>query len=99
LADAHNFEIMTYDAANRAEQLDIAETAISKALTIAPERALAHYVHAGVLLARQAPERALRACELALGFDRDLAVAHAYIGQIKILWGGPRRRRRTTRCD
>jgi tetratricopeptide (TPR) repeat protein len=57
------------------------------ALTIASERALAHHVRAGVLLARQAPEQALRACEFALGFDRNLAVAHTFIGQIKISLG------------
>ena len=49
LAFYHGNDIRTFASTNRDEQLRIAETAITRALMLAPGNALAHFVHANVL--------------------------------------------------
>jgi TolB-like protein/class 3 adenylate cyclase/tetratricopeptide (TPR) repeat protein len=87
LAFCHSDDLRTFASTNRDEQLRIAETAITKALTLAPGNALAHFVHANVLHVSGASERSLRELEFAIALDRNLAWAHANAGFIKVLLG------------
>ncbi len=87
LAFYHGNDLRTFASTNRDEQLRIAETAITKALTLAPGNALAHFVHANVLHVSGATERSLRELEFAITLDRNLAWAHADAGFMKVLLG------------
>ena len=87
LAFYHVNDLRTFASTNRDEQLHIAETAITKALTLAPGNALAHFVHANVLHVSGATERSLRELEFAITLDRNLAWAHADAGFMKVLLG------------
>ena len=87
LAFYHVNDLRTFASTNRDEQLRIAETAITKALTLAPGNALAHFVHANVLHVSGATERSLREFEFAITLDRNLAWAHADAGFMKVLLG------------
>ena len=73
LASHHSFDIRTFASTNREKQLRIADNAITKALTLVPDSALAHFVHANVLHVSGATERSLRELELAISLDRNLA--------------------------
>jgi TolB-like protein/class 3 adenylate cyclase/tetratricopeptide (TPR) repeat protein len=83
----HGNDIRTFASTNRDEQLRIAESAITKALALAPGNALAHFVHANILHVSGATERSLRELELAIMLDRNLAWAHADAGFLKVLLG------------
>ncbi|WP_247306137.1 MULTISPECIES: adenylate/guanylate cyclase domain-containing protein [unclassified Bradyrhizobium] len=87
LAFYHGNELRTFASTNREEQLRIAHTAITQALTLAPGNALAHFVHANVLHVSGATERSLRELEFAIALDRNLAWAHADAGFMKVLLG------------
>ena len=87
LAFYHGNDLRTFASTNRAEQLRIAETAITEALTLAPGNALAHFVHANILHVSGATERSLRELEFAITLDRNLAWAHADAGFMKVLLG------------
>ena len=87
LASYHVNDVRTFASTNRDEQLRIAETAITKALTLAPGNALAHSVRANVLHVSGAAERSLRELEFAITLDRNLAWAHAEAGFIKVMLG------------
>jgi TolB-like protein/tetratricopeptide (TPR) repeat protein len=87
LASHHSFDIRTFASTNREKQLRIADNAITKALTLVPDSALAHFVHANVLHVSGATERSLRELELAISLDRNLASAHADAGFMKVLLG------------
>jgi TolB-like protein/class 3 adenylate cyclase/Flp pilus assembly protein TadD len=87
LAFYHVNDLRTFASTNRDEQLRIAETAITEALTLAPDNALAHFVHANVLHISGVAERSLRELEFAITLDRNLAWAHADAGFMKVLLG------------
>jgi TolB-like protein/Flp pilus assembly protein TadD len=87
LAFYHGNDLRTFASTNRDQQLRIAQTAITEALTLAPGNALAHFVHANVLHVSGATERALRELEFAITLDRNLAWAHADAGFMKVLLG------------
>lgn len=87
LAFYHGNELRTFASTNRDEQLRIARTAVTQALTLAPSNALAHFVHANVLHVSGTTERALRELEFAIALDRNLAWAHADAGFMKVLLG------------
>ena len=87
LASHHSFDIRTFASTKREKQLRIADNAITKALTLVPDSALAHFVHANVLHVSGATERSLRELELAISLDRNLASAHADAGFMKVLLG------------
>jgi TolB-like protein/Tfp pilus assembly protein PilF len=87
LANAHMWEVNIYASGDRAGQIGAAEAAAAKALALAPGNAEAHVACGRVLLARRAPERALREFQLAIGLDGNLAVAHAYLGHIELFLG------------
>jgi TolB-like protein/tetratricopeptide (TPR) repeat protein len=87
LASYHVNNVRTFASTNRDEELRIAETATTKALTLAPGNALAHFVRANVLHVSGATERSLRELEFAVTLDRNLAWAHADAGFMKVLLG------------
>jgi tetratricopeptide (TPR) repeat protein len=87
LVETHMWEVNSYMSNARAEQLGLAEVAISKALELTPNSARTHFCRASVLIALRAPERALREIELAFSLDRDLSYLHVSCGRIKILLG------------
>ncbi len=87
LASYHVNNVRTFAATNRDEELRIAATATTKALTLAPGNALAHFVRANVLHVSGATERSLRELEFAITLDRNLAWAHADAGFMKVLLG------------
>ena len=87
LAESHVFEVRTFASTARVEQLRAAETAIDKALALAPNNANAHFVRAMLLHLMRAPERALEESELAIALDRNLPWAHANAGFMKLMIG------------
>ncbi|HEX2656594.1 MAG TPA: adenylate/guanylate cyclase domain-containing protein, partial [Xanthobacteraceae bacterium] len=87
LATYHSDEIRIFASTNRGEQLRIAETAITKALSVAPRNASAHLVYGNVLHVSGATERSLREFEYAIALDHNLAWAHAQAGFAKVLLG------------
>jgi TolB-like protein len=87
LADAHVWELNMYLSDDRGRQARIAECAASKAVNLAPNSAQARCTLGTVLWAKGLPDRALREFELAISIDRNLAVAHAYMGLMKFYLG------------
>jgi TolB-like protein/Flp pilus assembly protein TadD len=87
LADAHMWEVNMYMSEDRAGQTRIAEAAALQALSLLPGSANVRCSHGTVLWARGLPDRALREFELAIAIDRNLAVAHAYAGLMKMYLG------------
>jgi TolB-like protein/class 3 adenylate cyclase len=72
---------------DRAERLAAAEASATKALSLAPNHALAHMVLGNVQIFTNRPLQGIAHCERALGLNRNLAMAHAYIGNAKICVG------------
>ena len=72
---------------DRAASLAAAETTLTKALSIAPQHALAHMLLGVVQIATKRPAQGIAECERALALDRNLASAHAWIGNAKYLMG------------
>jgi tetratricopeptide (TPR) repeat protein len=64
-----------------------AETTITKALSLAPNYALAHVVLGCVLIFKKRVARGIAECEQALALDRNLAEAHALISMAKHFLG------------
>ena len=64
-----------------------AEAAVIKALTLAPEHALAHAVFGFIQILMNRAAQGIAECERALGLDRNLALAHGWIGLAKIYIG------------
>jgi TolB-like protein/class 3 adenylate cyclase len=87
LSITHSSEVINLTSDKPAEQIRLADAAISKALAIAPGNAHAHYARARLLYASRATEQALRECELAISLDRNFAWAHAWAGFMKLLLG------------
>jgi TolB-like protein/Flp pilus assembly protein TadD len=77
----------TYAFDDRPERMTAAETTILKALSLAPQHAMAHYCFGQVLSLTRRPERAIAEFNEALALDRNLALAHAQIGSVKIALG------------
>jgi TolB-like protein/cytochrome c-type biogenesis protein CcmH/NrfG len=87
LAEAHTWEVNMYLSDDRAEQTRLAEAAALQALSLAPSSANVRCCLGTVLWATGLPDRALREFELAIAIDRNLAIAHAYSGQMKFYLG------------
>jgi len=85
--NAHMWEVNLYLSEDRGGQIRAAEPAAMKALALAPDSADAHVTYGTLLYAMRAPERALREFEFAIGLDRNLAVAHGYVGLMKFFLG------------
>jgi tetratricopeptide (TPR) repeat protein len=69
---------------DRLARLAAAETAVTHALSLAPEYAQAHLVLGLVVGTLNRPELGIAECERALAIDRNVASAHATIGIFKI---------------
>jgi TolB-like protein/Tfp pilus assembly protein PilF len=93
-ANAHLWEVNLYASEDRAGQIRAAEPAVQMALTLAPDRADAHVIYGTLLYALRSPERALREFEFAIELDRNLAMAHAYLGLMKFFLGRSHETRR-----
>ena len=72
---------------DRAASLAAAEALAIKALSIAPEMALAHLCLGGVQIYSNRAAQGISECERALVIDRNLADAHSYIGIAKYFVG------------
>jgi TolB-like protein len=87
VANAHMWEVRSYASADRAGQIRAAEAAVRRALELVPDNADAHVTYGTVLYAMRAPERALREFQFAIDLDSNLALAHAFLGNIKFVLG------------
>ena len=74
---------------NRAAHLAAAEPAVVRALSMAPQHALAHGVLGLIQMQTNRPSQGIAECERALTLDRNLAVAHGWIGIAKAWLGLP----------
>jgi tetratricopeptide (TPR) repeat protein len=87
LAIAGLFGMLSATSAERAALLSEAEAHVTRALTVAPNYALAHLILGNVLTFTDRAKEAIAECEQALILDRNLADAHASIGAAKIFLG------------
>ena len=78
---------MTHTSDDRAARLAEAEALTIKALSIAPEMALAHLSLGCVQIYTNRAAQGIAECKRALAIDRNLAAAHAYIGLAKYYVG------------
>jgi TolB-like protein/DNA-binding response OmpR family regulator/Tfp pilus assembly protein PilF len=74
-------------ADDRAARLSAAEAALAKVLSLCPGNAQAHYKLGIVQMFSKRPAQGISECERALALDRNLAAAHASIGQAKYFMG------------
>jgi tetratricopeptide (TPR) repeat protein len=74
---------------DRAARIAAAEESLTKALRLAPENAIAHLLLGVVQMHTDRALQGIRSCERALDLDRNLAAAHAQIGDGKCLLGQP----------
>ena len=72
---------------DRTERLAAAEAAAIKALSLAPQYALAHHCLGVILGFTDRAEEGIAECQRALAIDRNFAGAHATIGFLKVLVG------------
>jgi TolB-like protein/tetratricopeptide (TPR) repeat protein len=72
---------------DRTERLKAAEAASIKALSLAPENALAHMCFGCILGVTNRSEQGIAEIEQALAINRNLASAHALIGILKVYVG------------
>ena len=73
----------SYATDDRAAAFAMAEAALAKALSLAPEHALAHFVLGLVQTNTNRAPQGIAECERALALDRNLARAHAALGFAK----------------
>src|SRR5262245_11381819 len=72
---------------DRIERLAAAETAVTKALSLAPNHPMAHNVMGLLKINTNRAAQGIAECERALALDRNLAQAHASIGMAKFYLG------------
>jgi TolB-like protein/Tfp pilus assembly protein PilF len=72
---------------NRAARMAEAEAVLNKALSIAPQHALAHMLLGVVQMYTNRAANSIAECERALALDRNLANAHGFIGLAKHFLG------------
>ncbi len=77
----------TYMADDRWERLTSAETALTEALSMAPDHAVAHVAMGAVQIYTKRAAQGTAECERALALDPNFAHAHAIIGLAKIIVG------------
>jgi tetratricopeptide (TPR) repeat protein len=82
-----DFYRATLFADNRAALLAAAEASMAKALSLAPDHALAHACLGNVLMNTNRATEGIAECERALVLDRSLTGAHAAIGNAKYFIG------------
>lgn len=76
-----------YIAHDRTARFAAAEAALLRALSLAPNHALAHLAMGVVQIYTNRMTQGIAQCERALALDRNLALAHAFIGNAKIFDG------------
>jgi TolB-like protein/class 3 adenylate cyclase len=74
---------------DQAARIAAAEESLTKALSLAPENATAHLLLGVAQMHTDRVLQGIRSCERALDLDRNLATAHALIGDCKSLLGQP----------
>jgi tetratricopeptide (TPR) repeat protein len=74
---------------DRAARIAAAEESLTKALSLAPGNAIAHLLLGVVQMHTGRALQGIRSCERALDLDRNLAAAHAQIGDCKSVLGQP----------
>ena len=72
---------------NRAFHLSAAETALTKALSLAPNHAVAHMLLGVAQISTNRAAQGIAECEQALALDRNLADAHSSVGFGKYILG------------
>jgi tetratricopeptide (TPR) repeat protein len=72
---------------DRQARLAEAETALNDALALAPEHPMAHATIGFVHISSNRAARGIAECQRALALDRNLALAHGFIGLAKFLSG------------
>jgi TolB-like protein/Tfp pilus assembly protein PilF len=77
----------TFMTDDRAARLAAAEAALTKALSLAPEHALAHLYLGYVQIVANRASQGIAECERALALDRNLSEAHAVTGLAKVFIG------------
>lgn len=87
LVETNLWEVNAYMSQSRAEQVSLAEAAMSKASELMPLTARMHFCRAALLVALRAPEGAVREIDLAMNLDPDLPYVHVRAGWIKIFLG------------
>jgi TolB-like protein/class 3 adenylate cyclase len=87
VATADATSVASNIADDRASRLAAAEAAVIKALSMAPQHALAHAVFGYIQILTNRAAQGIAECERALALDRNLAHAHAWIGVAKIYVG------------
>jgi TolB-like protein len=78
---------------DRAVHFATAEAAVTKALSMAPQHALAHAALGMIQIQTNRAAQGIAECERALALDRNLANAHGWIGLAKCYVGRPRKPR------
>jgi tetratricopeptide (TPR) repeat protein len=68
-------------------QMKVAETALTKVLSLVPNHAMAHAILGIVKMCTKRPDQGIAECERALELDHNLAGAHGLIGWAKYLVG------------
>ena len=76
-----------YSTDDRDARLAVAEVAVLKALSMAPQHAMAHMQLGYIQIVTNRTAEGIAECERALALDPNLAGAHAWIGLAKILIG------------
>ena len=79
----------SYTSDDRAARFAAAEPLVTKALSMAPQHALAHAVLGWIQIVTYRAAQGIAECEQALALDRNLAAAHAWIGLAKSYLGRP----------
>jgi TolB-like protein len=77
----------TFYTDDRIERLTAAEASVTRALSLAPNHPVAHFVLGMVQIFTDRVAQGIAECERALALDRNLANAHANIGVAKLLIG------------
>jgi TolB-like protein/class 3 adenylate cyclase/Tfp pilus assembly protein PilF len=80
---------ITYMTDDQATRLTSAGGALARALSLAPEHALAHLMMGRIHIVTNRVGQGIAECQRALALDRNLADAHAVIGLAKIFSGHP----------
>jgi TolB-like protein/class 3 adenylate cyclase len=87
MATADATSVASNIADDRTARLAAAEAAVIKALSMAPQHALAHAVFGYIQILTNRAAQGIAECERALALDRNLAHARAWIGVAKIYVG------------
>jgi TolB-like protein/class 3 adenylate cyclase len=87
MATIDAWSVVAIKAYDRAPRLAAAEAAVIKALSLAPQHALAHAVFGFIQISTNRAAQGIAECEQALMLDRNLANAHGWIGLAKTYIG------------